>query len=266
MSGSGSEEVRACAQCSRAGVKLRCKDCSSVYYCDRECQKKGWKVHKPICKRIVALEKEAAGGGDEAVKQLNFLKSKEGSAAARAMFKEEFIEEICARIMANRIEKLVESRVAEVLEDLEADAGSLYGLPKSLQEMIPVPENLEQNWHEGLSKEETYVRLIDSFRLRRDDEYTFNGDICEFYGGGSPMPGFKYYLKQAKQKKVLPTWWTGEDDMKVKNTAMTHKWANLNYAVEASDIKDHYTPLDRPFETQILRMLAHVIAGPVDEC
>lgn len=46
------------------------------------------------------------------------------------------------------------------------------------------------------------MRFIDSFRLRRDDDYAFGAEICEFYALGNAIPGFKDYLNQAKAKNV----------------------------------------------------------------
>ncbi|KAL2630529.1 hypothetical protein R1flu_015215 [Riccia fluitans] len=75
------------------------------------------------------------------------------------------------------------------------------------------------------------------------------------------MPGLYNYLKQAKQKKLLPEWWSSEHDTKVIKTAMTHKWANINCAVEAKDIRGHYDPLNSPFETTYLPMMAYQVPG-----
>ncbi|BBN09824.1 hypothetical protein MPTK1_4g23000 [Marchantia polymorpha subsp. ruderalis] len=116
-------------------------------------------------------------------------------------------------------------------------------------------------WDEGLTKEEVYVRFIDSFRLRRDDDYAFGAEICEFYALGNAIPGFKDYLNQAKAKNILPSWWSEQDDRKIMIFSMSHKWANLNYAVEKYDIEDHYCALNKPFEHMVLRFLAEQITG-----
>ena len=41
----------AAAGCELAGLK-QCGKCTSVWYCGSECQKKHWKLHKPICKHV----------------------------------------------------------------------------------------------------------------------------------------------------------------------------------------------------------------------
>ena len=33
-------------------AEVKCANCKSVYYCDRNCQKRNWKEHKTACKQI----------------------------------------------------------------------------------------------------------------------------------------------------------------------------------------------------------------------
>ena len=43
---------RSCARCNEAPEKLqRCKGCKMVYYCNAECQRLHWKVHKAECRK-----------------------------------------------------------------------------------------------------------------------------------------------------------------------------------------------------------------------
>ena len=41
-----------CETCKKEPVNSKCGICGVVYYCNRECQKNDWKVHKPICKTL----------------------------------------------------------------------------------------------------------------------------------------------------------------------------------------------------------------------
>ena len=46
------KQGRSCARCGEAPEKLqRCKACKVVYYCNAECQRLHWKVHKTECKK-----------------------------------------------------------------------------------------------------------------------------------------------------------------------------------------------------------------------
>lgn len=40
-----------CLYCNYKGCKLRCSGCKFVYFCNQECQKKAWPLHKQHCKR-----------------------------------------------------------------------------------------------------------------------------------------------------------------------------------------------------------------------
>ena len=68
----------------------------------------------------------------------------------------------------------------------------------------------EGEHQEELSKEEwhrIYGRLIDSYRLRVEDEYTLTGDVdmdCLYGGEQMPIRHFRRYAKKAKKKGVLP--------------------------------------------------------------
>ena len=45
------ERSRACSHCAATDVKLSCcRKCKLAYYCSLECQRGGWKVHKPQCR------------------------------------------------------------------------------------------------------------------------------------------------------------------------------------------------------------------------
>ncbi len=40
-----------CLGCSNKNAQFRCSKCKSVYFCNKECQKKCWKIHKKHCQR-----------------------------------------------------------------------------------------------------------------------------------------------------------------------------------------------------------------------
>ena len=50
-----------CFHCGKSGAKLRsCGQCHRAYYCDRKCQRRDWKRHKPACQAAVAAEAKRA--------------------------------------------------------------------------------------------------------------------------------------------------------------------------------------------------------------
>ena len=40
-----------CLGCPSKNATKKCSKCKSVYFCDKKCQEKCWKVHKKHCKR-----------------------------------------------------------------------------------------------------------------------------------------------------------------------------------------------------------------------
>lgn len=119
-----------------------------------------------------------------------------------------------------------------------------------------------KTWLHSRPEAEVYTLLIDSYRLRIDDEYAFRGDISDFslYGGGNPVKDFRRYLQKAEKRTgVLPSWWTKEkrDACIAKGNAKDH-WSSLHFAVEKEDIQEHYKNPVMPMQ---LRMLAEEIWG-----
>jgi len=111
----------------------------------------------------------------------------------------------------------------------------------------------------NLPPTELYGRLIDSYRLRIEDEYSFRGDATGLYAGESPVPGFKRFLAQAERKKMLPTWWNNEKKAEcVRFGLKKNHWFDLSCAVEKSDVQEHYKD---PLMPMKIRMLAEKITG-----
>ena len=56
----GSTHSFTCNYCGKNLLKIRkCAACGVVGYCDRDCQKAGWKAHKPICLQMRKNNKDA---------------------------------------------------------------------------------------------------------------------------------------------------------------------------------------------------------------
>ncbi|GAQ78848.1 hypothetical protein KFL_000190650 [Klebsormidium nitens] len=109
------------------------------------------------------------------------------------------------------------------------------GLPPFLQS-----NDEPKSWCKGLSEKRAYKRFIDSYRLRIEDDYTMRGDASGLYGGEDPLPSFLRFLRKARRKDLMPDWWNDEKEAALKKMALTDKWANIKYAVEKSDITEHY--------------------------
>ena len=69
---------------------------------------------------------------------------------------------------------------------------------------------------------------------------------CRLYASEPPLPDFQEFMRLAAKHKVLPTWWGPADNVAIEKIAMTDEWANINHAVEKSDIQEQFdstTPL-----------------------
>ena len=67
------------------------------------------------------------------------------------------------------------------------------------------------NPFDGASERKAFEIVIDSYRLRVEDEYTMCGDARGRYGEMNPRPDFHRYLRRAEKKGgVLPSWWSPE--------------------------------------------------------
>lgn len=49
-------DIPVCATCGEEKVSKKCSQCKSVQYCDRDCQKYHWFVHKKYCKKVTTSE------------------------------------------------------------------------------------------------------------------------------------------------------------------------------------------------------------------
>lgn len=55
---------KSCLSCGKTGVKNRCGGCKRVYFCDRECQKRVWTTHRPLCVAVPVLPAAPSNAAD----------------------------------------------------------------------------------------------------------------------------------------------------------------------------------------------------------
>ena len=92
--------------------------------------------------------------------------------------------------------------------------------------------------HYGIPEKDAFIRLIDCYRMRVEDDYKFAGEARGLYNDENPLPDFQQFLDLAQKRKgVLPKWWSGEKRLECERLAtdMT-QWACLGSAVEKSDV------------------------------
>lgn len=137
-------------------------------------------------------------------------------------------------------------------------------VPKGLTAAIDKPfHKLEaRTWLHDRPEKDAYKLLIDTFRLKLDDDYKFEGDVFEgtvYDGAPNSIPGFKKFLRQAKSKPgLLPPWWSDDKAAECIAFGMSGSWASLSAAPEKSDIVEHYGNPEMPMQ---MRMLSEQITG-----
>lgn len=109
-------------------------------------------------------------------------------------------------------------------------------------------------------EKEAFAQLIDCFRMRMGDEYTYGQNNIGIYAEESPVPVFKRFLDLAESRPgLLPPWWNAEKRRECERISMDRNgWSDINCAVEKSDIMEHYNNNTMPM---MLRVLGEKIYG-----
>lgn len=111
----------------------------------------------------------------------------------------------------------------------------------------------------SLPEKEAFRQIVDSYRLRVEDVYVFDGDACALYAEQNPVADFEDYLYVAEKKGgILPRWWSREKRGECVQMGCRSETCNLYHAVEKSDIVEAYGDRLMPMK---LRMIAQMVTG-----
>jgi len=112
----------------------------------------------------------------------------------------------------------------------------------------------------SFSEKDAFDQLIDSYRLRVEDDCNFRGEFSGLYNQENPLPHFRRYLDLAEaQPGLLPKWWSKEKRAACERLAVdSGHWSDLHSAVEKDDIQEHYKDNLMPIK---MRILAEKIYG-----
>ena len=116
------------------------------------------------------------------------------------------------------------------------------------------------NYLHQFSEKDAFRQLIDCYRMRVEDDYTFSGDTRGLYNEDDPLADFQEFLDLAETRSgILPSWWSdGKRRECEENATDREEWSDLNAAVEKHDIIEHYGDATMPMK---LRLLAEKIYG-----
>ena len=136
--------------------------------------------------------------------------------------------------------------------------------PLEFQLEKPFTQLYAKKWLHGRPETDVYKLLIDTYRLRMEDNYSFTGDVDEdsiYSGRASGVVGFQRFLRliEREGRELLPDWWSPAKAKEcVALGSGRDKDYNLSHAVEKSDIIEQY---GEPLMPMQLRMLGEQIYG-----
>ncbi|KAL6886320.1 hypothetical protein HDV57DRAFT_526192 [Trichoderma longibrachiatum] len=119
-------------------------------------------------------------------------------------------------------------------------------------------------WLHDRHKQDVYVLLIDSFRLREYDDYTYGGtsNADSIYSGRpSSCPAFRRFIYQAEAKDLMPPWWTDQTRVECLTKAIDRSadnWHDLHAMTRDVDVVVVY---EAAIMAMQLRVFAETVKG-----
>ena len=135
---------------------------------------------------------------------------------------------------------------------------------KNLQASIDKPFHKlkSKTWLHARPEEDVYKLLIDSYRLRMEDDYKFSGHVeteSIYDGASNSRRSFQRFLKEVEKNSAqLPTWWSPEKAQECMQYGMGENWSSLSRAAGKSDIVGYY---GNPLMPMQMRMFAEQVYG-----
>lgn len=128
----------------------------------------------------------------------------------------------------------------------------------------PFHKIYDRTWLHGRSRRDVYKLLIDTYRLRMDDNFTITGeiDVDSIYGEATDggKSGFRRFLQMVEQDQgVLPEWWSpAHANACVQSGSNNTGWSNLAARIEKHRIMQYYGNSLMPMQ---LRMFSEQVYG-----
>jgi len=136
--------------------------------------------------------------------------------------------------------------------------------PKNLSFAVEKPFHRldSKTWMHERPEQDVYKLLIDTYRLRMEDNYNLEGDADAdgIYGGARDgRQGFRRFLRLAEGRRgLLPSWWSQEKAAECEAVGMRDGWSSLATALEKRNVIDHYGNPNMPMQ---LRMFGEQVYG-----
>lgn len=120
----------------------------------------------------------------------------------------------------------------------------------------------EGNFLHDRPEKDVYKLLIDSFRMRQQDDKKLENKTTPrsvYTGASSSIDPFRKYLAQAATRPgLLPPWWTSEKQKECEAFAESGAWQDVRKKVTKEEVIQHYGDEKAPMQ---VRMLAEAVYG-----
>ncbi len=138
------------------------------------------------------------------------------------------------------------------------------GTPKGLTALVekPFTKLSTKTWLYSRPEKDVYKLLIDTFRLRQQDNFTFEGhadDNSIYSGASNSVAGFQRFLSLAASRPgLLPPWWSSSKAEECKQLGLEGGWTSLTKMTEKGDVIEHYGDSKMPMQ---MRMFGEQVYG-----
>ena len=251
--------------CAQQGP-LRCSRCKAPY-CSPACQKAHWGQHKGECRagaeRATPQPGPAPGAGTAPEAPAPEAPAPVGAYRCKAAGCDRPGKLQCGRCKAARYcgPPCQKAHWKQHKGECRADEGmATFGVGDN-RLLDALEAGASGAWHQGLSRRRLFDRLIESFQLRVEDEYCYQGNLIGAYAagaGGCPEDTeeeFRDYVHGLKAKGMLPAAWDAGLERQLWAEASTR----VHYALEKSDIVKKYGYSSS--EHMVLRSMAEAVFG-----
>ena len=114
-----------------------------------------------------------------------------------------------------------------------------------------------------LPEKDAFARIIDSYRMRMEDELNYGGQLSGLYSGEDPVADFRGFLSKAEARGgCLPAWWSGKKSAACLDLAMSRcQWSCVERKITVTNVEDHYGDPVMPTKLRVWseRVIGHKV-------